>query len=296
MKEIDPVQTENRLIAAFLLQSVVPRPIAFASTVDAAGNPNLAPFSYFNAFGSNPPILVFSPSRRGRDNSTKHTFENVRQVPEVVINMVNYPMVEQMNLASADFPAGVSEFEKAGFTTIPSSRVRPFRVKGSPVQFECRVNQVIELGTGGGAGNLVVCEVLLIHVDEEVLDGKGNIIPDRIDMVGRLGGDLYVRASGPAVFRVKKPGLEPGIGIDSLPEHIRNSDILTGNDLGRLGMLPALPSREEVGQSAVARMVDSLRVLAGPDEDRLEDLKHQLARDLIAEDRPDDALKVLLSD
>ena len=185
--------------------AVAPRPIAFASTIDKDGKPNLSPFSFYNAFGTNPPILVFSPSRRGRDNTTKHTYENVKEVPEVVINVVNFEMVRQVSDASAEFPKGVNEFEMVGFTMQKSDLVRPFRVKESPVQFECRVLQVIETGTGGGAGNLVICEILRMHVNPGILDESGRIDPHRIDLVGRLGRNFYVRASGDAIFEVAKP-------------------------------------------------------------------------------------------
>lgn len=204
-QSIDPSSLSIPKLQGLLQGAVGPRPIALASTIDAEGRPNLSPFSFFNLFGMNPPLLIFSPSRRGRDNTTKHTYENAKEVPEVVINVVNYSMVQQVSDASADFPRGVNEFEMVGFTMQPSELVRPFRVKESPVQFECRVKQVIETGEGPGAGNLVVCEILRIHVNPSVLDEKGMIDPHRIDLVGRLGGDYYVRASGDALFEVPKP-------------------------------------------------------------------------------------------
>lgn len=202
----DPKETSLSKFQGLVQGAVGPRPIAFASTLDAEGRPNLSPFSFFNVFGMNPPLLIFSPSRRGRDNTTKHTYENVKDVPEVVINVVNFAMVQQVSDASADFPKGVNEFEKVGFTMQPSELVRPFRVKESPVQFECRVMQVIETGGGPAAGNLVLCEILRMHVDPMILNEKGRIDPYKIDLVGRLGGDYYVRASGDAVFEVPKPG------------------------------------------------------------------------------------------
>jgi flavin reductase (DIM6/NTAB) family NADH-FMN oxidoreductase RutF len=188
-----------------MLGAIAPRPIAFASPIDCEGQPNLSPFSFFNAFGANPPILIFSPSRRGLDNTTKHTFENIREVPEVVINAVSYAMVQQVSDASADFPKGVNEFDMVGFTMLPSDLVKPFRVKESPVQMECKVLQVIETGTGPAAGNLIICEILRIHVNPDVLDDKGRIDPNKTDLVGRLGGEYYVRASGPALFELAKP-------------------------------------------------------------------------------------------
>ena len=185
--------------------AIGPRPIAFASTIDKEGNPNLAPFSFFNTFGTNPPILIFSPARRGKDNTTKDTYENVKEIAEVVINVVNFEMVDQVNDDSAEFPKGVNEFEKVGFTMQKSDLIRPFRVQESPVQFECKVLQVIETGTMHGAGNLVICEILKMHVNPDILDESGNIDPHKIDLVGRLGGNYYVRASGNAIFEVKKP-------------------------------------------------------------------------------------------
>lgn len=242
-------------MAHILTGAVGPRPIALASTVDPDGNPNLSPFSFFNAFGSNPPILIFSPARKGRDNTTKHTYENLKLVDEVVINVVTYGMVQQISLASSDFPKGVNEFEKAGFTMEPSELVKPFRVAESPVQFECRVLQIIETGDQAAAGNLVICRIVAIHIDESILDSNGNIDPHKIDLVGRLGGDFYCRASGNAVFAVEKPLSKPGIGIDSLPEHVRLSHILTGNDLGRLGNLKTLPSGSAVAEAQLSDAV-----------------------------------------
>ncbi|MFP4471459.1 MAG: flavin reductase family protein [Bacteroidota bacterium] len=246
IRQIDPKSLALPQLHKFILHSVAPRPIAFASTVDKDGNPNLSPFSFFNAFGVNPTTLIFSPSRRGRDNTTKHTYENIRQVPEVVINTVNYEMVHQASLASCEYPKGVNEFIKAGFTPLPSETIRPFRVKESPVQFECAVREVIETGTEGGAANLVVCEINMIHVHEEIL-GENNL-PDqqKIKLVGRMGGNDYVKAFGDSLFEVPKPLLDTGIGIDRLPEKIRLSKCLTGNNLGQLGNMNAFPSSEHV--------------------------------------------------
>jgi flavin reductase (DIM6/NTAB) family NADH-FMN oxidoreductase RutF len=202
---IDPKATTIQRFQSMIQGAVGPRPIAFASTIDKAGRPNLSPFSFFNIFGVNPPVLVFSPSRRGRDNTTKHTFENVKEVPEVVINVVTFDIAQRVSDSSADFPKGVNEFEMTGFTMQPSELVRPFRVKESPVQFECRVMQVIETGQGPGAGNLVICEILRMHVDPSVLNEKGGVDPNRIRLVGRLGGDFYARAFGEALFEIPKP-------------------------------------------------------------------------------------------
>ncbi|RFM35340.1 flavin reductase family protein [Chitinophaga silvisoli] len=232
--QIIPGQVTTAVLQGYLQGAIAPRPVCFASTVDKEGQPNLSPFSFFNIFGTNPATLIFSPSRRVRDNTTKHTLENLYEVGEVVINMVNYAMVQQTSLASCEYPKGVSEFEKAGFTALASEKVKPFRVRESPVQIECIVKQIIETGTEGGAGNLVICEPVLIHISDEVLNEKGGIDPHKIDLVARMGGDYYCRASGDAVFEVAKPNTSLGIGIDALPLHIRNSRILTGNHLGQL--------------------------------------------------------------
>lgn len=247
MYKIDATTVSQQYLHRIMLGSIAPRPIAFVSTVDKEGRPNLAPFSFFNAFGVNPATLVFSPSRRGRDNTTKHTYENLLEVPECVINVVNYSMVQQMSLASCEFPKGVNEFEKAGFTAIASESVKPFRVKESPVQYECKVRQIVAMGDGPGAGNLVICDVMLVHIDPTVLDEKNEINQETIDLVGRMGGDYYVRTNRVARFVVEKPVSTNGIGIDSLPEHIRLSPLLTGNQLGQLGNLQQLPSEEAIG-------------------------------------------------
>src|SRR4030095_1067731 len=246
MLTIDPKQISVARLHAYILSSVAPRPIAFASTLDAAGNPNLSPFSFFNAFGSNPPTLIFSPARRVRDNTTKHTLQNVLEFPEVVINTVNYEMVHQTSLASVEFPKGVNEFLKSGFTPEPSVMVRPFRVKESPVQFECKVVEVKPMGQEGGAANLVICEILLMHINETVLNDQQRIDQHKMDLVARLGEDFYVRASGSALFEVVKPNLKPAMGIDSLPEHIKQSKVLTGNNLGQLGNMERFPATDEL--------------------------------------------------
>lgn len=239
--KIIPGEIKTGELHAYLLGSIAPRPICFASTVDKDGNPNLSPFSFFNAFGSKPPILVFSPARKVRDNSIKHTLENIYETKEVVINMVNYAMVQQTSLSSCEYPKGVDEFIKAGFTKLPSEKVKPFRVAESPVQMECIVKEVIETGTEGGAGNLIICEVVMMHINDAVLNEAGNIDPHKIDLVARMGADYYCRASGNAVFEVAKPHSQLGIGIDALPASIRNSSVLTGNDLGRLANVHEMP-------------------------------------------------------
>ncbi len=246
MKIIHPEEVSVPKLHHYLLGAVGPRPIAFASTLDAAGNRNLAPFSFFNVFSANPPILIFSPSRSGRTGETKHTHDNVKEHAEVVINVVNHSMVHQMSLASSPYPKGVDEFVKSGFTPLPSLKVKPFRVKESPVQMECKVLEVKELGDKGGAGNLIICEVLCLHIDESVLDENEDIDQTKIDQVARMGGNWYCRAHGTALFEVQKPVTTIGIGVDVLPDHIRNSHRLTGNHLGRIGNLEHFPDAEDV--------------------------------------------------
>jgi flavin reductase (DIM6/NTAB) family NADH-FMN oxidoreductase RutF len=241
MLTINPKEIPVPKMHSYLLGTVAPRPIAFASTIDKAGNVNLSPFSFFNCFGANPPILVFSPARRGRDNTTKHSYENVLEVPEVVINVVNYAMVQQMSLASTEYPKGVNEFIKAGFTQLPSSLVKPPRVGESPAAFECKVLDVIKTGDQGAAGNLIICEVVLMHLKEEVLDADGKIDPNKMDAVARMGSDWYCRASGSNLFRLPQPATKIGIGMDQLPDEIRRSSILSGNDLAILAGVEAIP-------------------------------------------------------
>jgi flavin reductase (DIM6/NTAB) family NADH-FMN oxidoreductase RutF len=245
MLSINPHDLSTAQLQAYLQCAVAPRPIAFASTINAKGQPNLSPFSFFNVFSANPPILVFSPARRVRDNSIKHTLMNVQELQEVVINVVDYAMVQQMSLASTEYAEGVNEFVKAGFTPIPSMLVKPYRVQEAPVQFECKVNQVIALGNQGGAGNLVICEVLKIHISEAILDDKGAIVQEKLDLVARLGGNWYSRANA-GLFEVPKPLTTLGIGVDAIPDFVKNSGLFSGNDLGLLANIDALPSPEEV--------------------------------------------------
>lgn len=245
MITIDPKTIETAKLQGYLQSSVGPRPIAFASTMDAEGNPNVSPFSFFNVFSANPPILIFSPARRVRDNSIKHTLINAEATGEVVINVVNYDMVQQISLASTEYADGVDEFLKSGLSPIASEVVKPFRVKESPVQFECKVTQIIPLGTEGGAGNLVLCEVVRIHIDESVLDENGSIDQYKIDLVSRLGGNWYSR-SNQGLFEVPKPLSTLGIGVDAIPNFIKESSVFNGNDLGMLGNVEALPTLQEV--------------------------------------------------
>jgi flavin reductase (DIM6/NTAB) family NADH-FMN oxidoreductase RutF len=287
MLTIDPKEIPITKTHAYLLGTVTPRPIAFASTVDASGNVNLSPFSFFNCFGYNPPILIFSPARRGRGNTTKHTYENLLEVPEVVINIVNYNMVQQTSLASTEYPKGVNEFIKAGFTQVPSQIVKPPRVGESPASFECKVKQIIPTGEQGGAGILIIAEVVLMHISETILDEDGRIDPFKLDAVARLGGDYYARIQGDSIFKVPKPLDRTGIGIDAMPEAIRLSSILTGNDLGMLGNVEKLPDADEV--RAYYENNASLKRFNG---NVVEAHKH--AHQLLQSGKMDEAWKVLL--
>ena len=282
---IDPNEISNQEVFKILQGSIGPRPIAFASTVDKEGNVNLSPFSFYNVFGINPTTLIFSPARRGRDNTTKHTLDNVKEVAEVVLNAVSYNMVQQMSLSSTEYPKGVNEFEKAGFTPVDSVKVKPPRVKESPVQFECKVREIIETSGEPGSGNLVVCEILYIHVDEKILDKNGNIDPNKIDLVGRLGGNYYSRTNDYSNFTVVKPLSTLGIGVDSLPMEIRNSSVLTGNDLGRLGSAESVPDIAEVKKSLMNPLYRSLA--------KDETARHNFAKKFIGQNNIMEALKVL---
>ena len=294
MKSIKPGDIPVPAFHGYLLGAVGPRPIAFASTIDENGNRNLSPFSFFNVFGANPPIAIFSPARRVRNNTTKHTLENAKLTKEVVVYDVNYNMVEQMSLASTEYPEGVDEFVKSGFTPIESELVKPFRVKESPVQLECIVKEIVETGTEGGAGNLVICEVVMLHVSEEVLDENGKIDTQKIDLVGRLGGDWYVRAHGDALFEVEKPIRNLGIGVDQIPEDIRLSNILTGNDLGKLGNVETLPDETEVNEYKLLELSDLFKELED-EPAMLEQKLHELAHEKLLKGEVEDAWKTLLT-
>ena len=253
MISVLPREVATAKLHGYLLGAVGPRPIAFASTIDEKGRPNLSPFSFFNVFSAKPPILIFSPARRVRDNSTKHTLQNVLVTKEVVINIVNYDMVQQMSLASTEYAKGENEFKKAGLTMLRSDLVKPYRVAESPVQFECKVTKVEALGIEGGAGNLVFSEVVKIHIDPNVLDANGGIDQHKIDQIARMGGNWYSRANE-GLFQVPKPLSSLGIGIDKIPDHIRSSNVLTGNDLGRLGNVEKIPDSEEVDDFIASNM------------------------------------------
>jgi flavin reductase (DIM6/NTAB) family NADH-FMN oxidoreductase RutF len=294
MLSLDPKELSVPQVHRYLLGAIGPRPIAFASTIDENGIPNLAPFSFFNVFSANPPILIFSPARSGRSNTTKDTFENVKVVRECVINIVNYSIVEQMSLASSPFEKGVDEFVKSGLTPIPSDVVRPFRVKESPVQFECAVNEIIELGTEGGAGNLIICEVKRIHIQEAVLDSEQMIDQEKIDLVARMGGNWYCRADKNSMFEIAKPITSIGVGYDAIPEDIKNSIILTGNDLGKLGGIEEIPNETDVNEYKLIELSD-LFVSLEDDAAKLELELHKLAQELLKNEKLEEAWKTLLA-
>lgn len=262
MLTINPKDVSTKDFHAYLLSSVAPRPIAFASTVDKEGNVNLSPFSFFNVFGSNPPTVIFSPNKRVRDGSGKDTLDNVHEVDEVVINMVDYSMVEQMSLASCEYPKGTNEFKKAGFTEAKSLLISPPRVAEAKVAFECKIKQIISMGEQGGAANLIICEVIMAHVSEDLLDETGKIEPKKTDWVARMGGDWYCRASGEAIFEVPKPNIQLGVGVDAIPEYAIQEGGFTGNELGRLGNACEIPSDEEIADFRKAHPKVDLFALA----------------------------------
>ncbi len=293
IKTISPSDVSQPELHSYLLAAVAPRPICFASTVDKDGNVNLSPFSFFNVFSSNPPILIFSPARSGRDGSMKHTHQNVLEVPEVVINIVNYPMVEQMSLSSTAYDKGINEFEKAGFTQVKSDVVSPPRVGEAPVALECTVTQVIPLADAPGAGNLVLARVERMHIQEEYLDADGQLDTQKLDLIGRMGGSWYTRSSGDSLFEIPKPLRTKGIGVDSLPDAVVRSTVLTGNNLGRLGNLEALPSAQAIADIAQDSEVMSLSETS--DTVQLKEKTHQLAKNWIEANRANEALALLLS-
>ena len=288
LKEIKPADRQN-----FLQHAIAPRPVCFASTIDKAGNVNLSPFSFFNLFSSNPPIVIFSPARRVRDNTTKHTLENVLEVPEVVVNICDYNMVQQVSLASCEYPKGTDEFVKAGFNKEPSQLIKPPRVKESPVQLECKVIEVKPLGNEGGAGNLVIAEVLLMHINESVLnDDKTMIDQTKLQHIARLGGDWYCKVNSSNLFKVEKPNINIGIGVDALPESIRKSNILTGNDLGQLGNVHEMPF---VDPSYHDDRLKNIIQYYSLNPDDMENELHRYAKELLEENKVKEAWQVLLA-
>ncbi|MFC6997572.1 flavin reductase family protein [Rufibacter roseus] len=295
MKTFNPKEIPTNEFHPLMLGAIAPRPIAFASTVDNEGNVNLSPFSFFNCFGSNPPVLVFSPSRRVRDNTGKHTLDNVLETGEVVINIGNYAIVEQMSLASTEYDKGVNEFIKAGLTAEASTLVKPPRVAEAPAAFECRVLEVKPIGSGGGAANLVICEVLLLHVREDIFNADGKTIdPFKLDAVARLGGDWYLRAIPDSLFELLKPLRTKGMGVDQLPDHIRNSSVLTGNNLARLGNTETIPTEAELQEFASEPMYRYLVQTHENNKEEKERQIHLLAQRLLEEGRVHEAWKALL--
>ena len=276
---IDPTKVSVPELHHALLGAIAPRPIAFVSTLNAKGQPNLAPFSFFNVFSANPPVAIFSPARRGRDNTTKHTYENALIVPECVINIVNYAIVQQCSIASSDYPEGISEFEKAGLTPIASQKVSPPRVKESPVQLECKITQVTPLGSGGGAGNLVMCEVVLIHIDDHVLDAQGKIDPAKMDQVARMGGSWYTRAKT-GMFELPQPAGKICIGMDQVPASIRHSKFLSGFQLGQLASVYELPDETSVNEYKLTELAELFIEMDGKPE-LLENSLHERAAQLL---------------
>jgi len=293
-KSIDPNELSIADRQGFLSSAVAPRPICFASTVDKEGKVNLSPFSFFNVFSSNPPILIFSPARRGRDGTVKHTYENVLEVPEVCINIVNYSMVEQMSLASTEYEKGVNEFVKAGFTEIACDVIKPPRVAESPVSFECTVDDVIELGKQGGAGNLVLSRVQKIHINTNFLTADEKIDTTKLDLVARMGENWYTRVNNDSLFEIPKPIRTKGIGIDALPVNIKSSRVLSANNLGRLGNIEELPSKKEIED--VQNQLDVIGITRSFAGDERTIKIHELAKSVLEDGNTKQALAILLSE
>jgi flavin reductase (DIM6/NTAB) family NADH-FMN oxidoreductase RutF len=288
LQELTTPQRQN-----WLQTAIGPRPVCFASTIDKAGNVNLSPFSFFNLVSTNPPIIVFSPSRRVRDNSTKHTLQNLYEVPEVVVNIVDYEMVQQASLASCEYPKGISEFVKAGFTPVESQKIRPPRVKESKVQFEAKVLEIKPLGELGGAGNLVLCELLIMHLDERILNEEGTMIDQRrLHQIARLGLDWYCKVDEANLFRVPKPNVKLGVGFDALPETVRQSKVLTGNHLGQLANVHELPLvNPAFYDEQLKKIIEYFSI--NPDDLELE--LHRYVKELLEKGKVDEAWQVLLA-
>lgn len=288
---IDLAQLSPMVRQNFLQHAIAPRPIALVSSLDEEGNVNLSPFSFFNLFSTTPPIAIFSPARRVRDNTTKHSLQNATATGEVVINIVDEQIVQQISLASCEYPRGVNEFEKAGFTMVESTLVKPPMVKESKINMECRVKDIVALGNEGGAGNLVICEILRMHIKEDLLDESGNIDQLKLHHVARLGGDWYCRVNAQNLFKVPKPNIQLGIGFDQLPDNIRNSKVLTGNELAQLANVTVIPDASPAfANEDYSRIVQYFSL--NPIDMELE--LHRLAAKLIGEDRIEEAWQVLL--
>ncbi len=287
LKEMKPADVQN-----YLQHAVAPRPVCFASTIDKEGNVNLSPFSFFNLFSSNPPVVIFSPARRVRDNTTKHTLQNVEEVKEVVINIVDFDMVQQTSLASCEYPKGINEFEKSGFTAIPSTLISPPRVKESKIQMECKVTEIKPLGTEGGAGNLVICEVLCMHIDDNILDDNKKIDQRKIQHVARLGGDWYCKVDEQSLFIVPKPNTQLGIGVDALPVNIKTSKLLTGNDLGMLANVHDMPV---INPAFADDKFKNIIQYYSIDPQEMEKELHAYAHHLLTENKVQEAWQILLA-
>ena len=287
LKDLKPTDVQN-----YLQHAIAPRPVCFASTIDKDGNINLSPFSFFNLFSSNPPIVIFSPARRVRDNTTKHTLQNILEVPEVVINIVDYNMVQQTSLASCEFAKGINEFEKAGFTMQPATTVKPPMVKESKIKLECKVNEVKPLGTQGGAGNLIIAEVLIMHIDETILNAEGKIDQTKMHHVARLGGDWYCKVDESNLFTIEKPNTQLGIGVDMLPASIKNSTILSGNNLGQLGNVKEIPF---VDPAFTDDKLKNIIQYYSINPDDMEKELHHYAKELLNTGKVSEAWQVLLA-
>ena len=294
MLSLNPKDIPPRQLHHYLLSAVVPRPICFASTIDENGNSNLAPFSFFNVFSSNPPVAIFSPSRSGRTGKHKDTYNNIQKVREVVINMVNYSMAEQMSLASSPYSAEVDEFVKSGFNKVKSDLVQPHRLKESPVQFECKVLEIKQLGNKGGAGNLIICEILKIHISIDVLDDNQMIDQQKIDLIARMGGNWYSRTEKKSMFEITKPITTIGIGFDELPIEILNSNILTGNELGKLAGIESLPNETAVNDFKLIELSE-IFLKFEDDAKKLEFSLHKKAQEFLLQNDLEAAWKTLLS-
>ncbi|MGB3587820.1 MAG: flavin reductase family protein [Tunicatimonas sp.] len=295
MKVIRPSEVSTQDFYQYMIGAVVPRPIAFVSSISSESKVNLSPYSFFNAVSSKPPVLIFSPVNSVRDGSTKNTLDNVREHPEVTINIVNYALVEQMSLTSTAYEKGINEFAKAGLTEVPSETVKPPRVAESPVAFECQVKQVMPLGEGGGAGNLVICEVLLVHVNEEILGEDGAINPFQLDAVGRMGGSAYCRASGDALFETLRPVREKGIGVDQLPEDIRTSTVLSGSDLAQLANVSEIPNQDLVQHYRHESTIQAALVRYEQDAVQSPEIMHWAAKNYLSRGEVEKAWAALLS-
>ena len=291
---IDPNSLSTSELHKMLLLSVAPRPIALASTIDEKGNVNLSPFSCFNMFSANPPILIFSPSRRVRDNSTKDTLENINKVKEVVVNIVNFSIVEPVSLASTEYDSDVDEFKKSGLTPVKSKKVRPPRVEESPISFECVVDKIIELGKDGGAGNLIISKIVHIHINNKYLDNNGSLDTKKLDLVGRMGASWYTRVIEESLFEIPKPIHRKGIGVDQLPGHLQSTDILSKNNLARLGNIEKIPTEQEIKEYHLTDKDISLIMNISDKNHQIEEI-HRLAKKQIIEANLDLAIKTVFS-